>query len=131
MNAERNNRTRLPRLSGIVLGAPDAAELAGFYEHFLGWRRSWNEPGWVMLAHPGDGPGLSFQSDPDHVRPTWPAKPGEQQMQVHLDIEVEDLDDAGAHALACGAHLADYQPQRNVRVFLDPAGHPFCLWVRD
>ncbi len=30
-----------------------------------------------------------------------------------------------------GVALADYQPQDNVRVFLDPAGHPFCLYVSD
>ena len=131
MNAESNRGTRLPRVSGVVLGAPDAGELATFYEHLLGWKRTWDQPGWVMLAHPGDGPALSFQTEPDHVPPTWPSQPGEQQMQVHLDIEVDDLDDAGSRALANGAHLAGYQAQRDVRVYLDPAGHPFCLWVRD
>ena len=131
MKAESHHVTRLPRVTGVVLGAPDADELATFYERFLGWKRKWDQPGWVMLAHPGDGPALSFQTEPDHVPPTWPSQPGEQQMQVHLDIEVDDLDDAGSRALAHGAHLADYQPQRDVRVSLDPAGHPFCLWVRD
>jgi Glyoxalase-like domain len=64
-----------------------------------------------------------------YVRPTWPAGPGDQQMQVHLDIEVDDLEAAGAHAAAAGAVLAEHQPQEDVRVYLDPAGHPFCLWV--
>ena len=50
-------------------------------------------------------------------------------MQLHLDIEVDDLEAAGAHAVATGAVLADFQPQEDVRVYLDPAGHPFCLWV--
>jgi hypothetical protein len=27
--------------------------------------------------------------------------------------------------------LADFQPQQQVRVCVDPAGHPFCLWVRE
>ena len=35
------------------------------------------------------------------------------------------------HAVACGAVLAEYQPQELVRVLLDPAGHPFCLWVAE
>jgi len=30
-----------------------------------------------------------------------------------------------------GATLAGYQPQECVRVYLDPAGHPFCLWVEE
>jgi hypothetical protein len=84
----------------------------------------------VKLDPPGGGSGLSFQTEAAFVRPTWPAGPGDQQMQVHLDIEVEDLDVAGAHAVAAGAVLADHQPQDDVRVYLDPAGHPFCLWVR-
>ena len=50
-------------------------------------------------------------------------------MMMHLDIEVDDLAAAGAHAIAAGATLADFQPQDHVRVYLDPAGHPFCLWV--
>jgi hypothetical protein len=48
-------------------------------------------------------------------------------MSVHLDIVVEDLAVAGEHAIAAGAVLADNQPQDDVRVYLDPAGHPFCL----
>ena len=59
----------------------------------------------------------------------WPAGPGDQQMQLHLEIAVRDLDAEVAHALECGATLAQYQPQDDVRVCLDPAGHPFCLWL--
>jgi len=117
------------RMSGIVLGAPDPRALADFYHRLLGWRVKWDEPDWVMLEAPDGGPGLSFQTETDHVRPVWPAGPGDQQMMIHLDIEVDDLDVAGAHAVAAGAVLADYQPQEGVRVHLDPAGHPFCLFL--
>jgi hypothetical protein len=51
-------------------------------------------------------------------------------MQSHLDIEVDDLDRGVAHAVALGATVADFQPQEDVRVCLDPDGHPFCLFVR-
>jgi len=51
-------------------------------------------------------------------------------MMVHLDIEVDDLGLAGSYAVSAGAVLAGFQPQADVRVYLDPAGHPFCLWVR-
>ncbi len=50
-------------------------------------------------------------------------------MMVHLDIRVDDLAAAEAHAVATGAVVADYQPQDDVRVCLDPAGHPFCLFA--
>jgi hypothetical protein len=52
-------------------------------------------------------------------------------MSLHLDIEVDDLEQAVAHAVAVGAEQAEYQPQQNVRVMLDPAGHPFCLYNDD
>ena len=50
-------------------------------------------------------------------------------MQVHLEIRVDDLQSGLRHALACGARMAPFQPQSDVRVCLDPAGHPFCLWI--
>ena len=83
----------------------------------------------MTLRAPDGQRGLSFQLETAYVRPTWPAGPGDQQMQVHLDIEVDDLEAAGAHAVAAGAVLAEFQPQDDVRVYLDPAGHPFCLWL--
>ena len=116
-------------LSGIVLDSPDAGSLADFYRRLLGWTVEQDEPGWVKLRSPDGGPGLSFQTETQYARPTWPAGPGDQQMSVHLDIRVDDLEAAGAHAVAEGATLADYQPQDDVRVYLDPAGHPFCLFL--
>ncbi|MGH8890108.1 MAG: VOC family protein [Acidothermaceae bacterium] len=116
-------------LSGIVLDAPDASALASFYQRLLGWPREQDEPGWVKLRSPNGGPGLSFQTEPNYLPPTWPAQRGDQQMQVHLDIKVDDLDVAAAHAVAAGAVLADYQPQDDVRIYFDPVGHPFCLFL--
>ena len=60
--------------------------------------------------------------------PVWPSRPGAQQMGAHMEIATTDVDGAAAHAIACGARLADYQPQHDVRVMLDPDGHPFCLF---
>jgi hypothetical protein len=50
-------------------------------------------------------------------------------MMMHLDVEVHDLEAAVADAIELGARLADHQPQDNVRVMLDPVGHPFCLYL--
>ncbi|MGI8665862.1 MAG: VOC family protein [Jatrophihabitans sp.] len=116
-------------LSGIVLDSPDAQELAGFYQRLLGWAVVQDEPGWMKLRSPDGGAGLSFQTESNYRRPSWPAGPGDQQMSVHLDVEVADLTIAGEHALAAGAVLADHQPQDGVRVYIDPAGHPFCLFL--
>jgi catechol 2,3-dioxygenase-like lactoylglutathione lyase family enzyme len=117
-------------LSGVVLGAPDPHALAAFYRRLLGFELVREEPSWVVLRAPNGGAGLSFQEETAYIRPTWPARAGDQQMMVHLDIAVDDLEAAGTHALAAGATLAAYQPQDDVRVYLDPAGHPFCLFVK-
>jgi catechol 2,3-dioxygenase-like lactoylglutathione lyase family enzyme len=116
-------------LTTVNIGAPDTAALARFYERLLGWTTAVDEPGWAILRNPAGGMSLAFQEEEDHVAPTWPAGPGDQQMQVHLEVRVDDLDGAVAHAVGCGATVADFQPQKDVRVCLDPAGHPFCLWV--
>ncbi|HEV2360365.1 MAG TPA: VOC family protein [Acidimicrobiales bacterium] len=117
------------RISGFVLGSPDPKGLAAFYSKLLGWPIRTADDTWVTLKPPYDGPGLSFQLEDVYDPPEWPARHESQQMMAHLDIQVEDLEVAGEHAKACGAHLAEFQPQDDVRVWLDPAGHPFCLWV--
>ncbi|KAF4409237.1 VOC family protein [Streptomyces lycii] len=116
-------------LSATVLDAPDARELAAFYRRLLGWRVKEDGPDWVMLAPPEGGAGLSFQTEPHYTRPRWPSAPDEQQMMLHLDIEVNDLPAAVARATSLGATTAAFQPQDDVRVLLDPAGHPFCLFT--
>jgi hypothetical protein len=63
------------------------------------------------------------------LEPDRPSAPGQQHITVHLDIPVGDLDTAVAEALDGGATLAQVQPQDDVRVLLDPAGHPFCLFL--
>lgn len=120
-----------------MLGAPDPRALAAFYERLLGWTVVANEgpmPGappedaWVALRPPSGGTGLSFQYEPDFRPPVWPAALGEQRMLIHLDIAVEDLDAGVAAAVDAGATLSDHQPQQDVRVMVDPAGHHFCLF---
>ena len=116
-------------LTSTVLGTPDPRGLARFYAALLDWPIGTDDPEWATLR-PG-GPGLSFQLEPDHVPPTWPQGPGDQQMQAHLDVEVADLAAAERFAVSLGARVADVQPQDHVRVMLDPAGHPFCLFLPD
>jgi catechol 2,3-dioxygenase-like lactoylglutathione lyase family enzyme len=121
------------RLANTVLGTPDPPALAEFYRSMLGWTYRdddhESDAEWVVIKPPDGGIGLSFQIEEQHVPPAWPAGPGDQQMQLHLDIGVEDLEAAVARAEELGARRASYQPQDDVRVMLDPAGHPFCLFA--
>ena len=117
------------QLTATVLGTPDPGRLARFYAELLGWEIRAEEEDWVALRDPKGGAGLSFQAEQLHRRPVWPGNTVDQQMMMHLDFEVEDLQAASAHALSLGASLAEYQPQSDTLVHYDPAGHPFCLWV--
>lgn len=116
-------------LTATVIGASDPGALARFYAALLGWEIRVEEPGWVKLGNPEGGPGLSFQLEMLHRRPVWPGNGGDQQMMMHIDIEVTDLEEACEYAVSLGACKADYQPQDDVVVCYDPDGHPFCLWV--
>lgn len=114
---------------GVVLDAPDVGVLAHFYAELRGWRIHKIDADDAALDT-GEGVAyLSIQRNDRFERPTWPVEPGRQQMQLHLDFEVTDLAAETERAVALGATLADYQPQEDVRVLLDPAGHPFCLYT--
>jgi len=117
------------RVETICIDCTDAHAMADFYGPLLGWDATISEPNWVLMRDPAGGTGLSFQADPRYRAPTWPERADAQDKMIHLDIKVDDLDAAVAHAISCGARLAEYQPQERVRVMLDPAGHPFCLFL--
>lgn len=115
---------------GVVLDAPDARALAAFYARLLGWQIFNESPEWVDLA-PSENAGynLAFATEKNYVRPVWPTVEGQPQMSIHLDIGVDDIDEAVTHAIESGAAIAPFQPQENVRVMLNPAGHVFCLYL--
>ncbi|WP_432876863.1 VOC family protein [Kribbella sp. CA-245084] len=120
------------KLVATVLGTPDPPALAAFYRDLLGWEITSSEPHWARLRHPDDDrPGLSFQLERDHAWPVWPQHPGTQQMQAHLDVQVDDLEAETARAVTLGATVEGHQPQPDgVRVIRDPHGHLICLFLQ-
>ena len=123
----------------VVLESPDADRLARFYLRLLGWTYRSQDGDWVTIGprcggeELGGPDYLGFNTSPEYRRPVWPPADGEQQMLQHLDFCVgaglEALAEAVETARAAGALEAEFQPQDDVRVMLDPDGHPFCLYV--
>jgi len=113
----------IARFPSIVIDCPDPGALAAFYGAMLDWKTDVS-PGWAEV-HADYGQCISFQQVKDYTPPRWPAQEAPQQM--HLDVIVDDLDAAEAAVLALGATRHEHQPGTSFRVFLDPAGHPFCL----
>ncbi len=124
-------RPHLTGWLGVVLSAPQARPLARFYRDLLGWPLDVDEPDWCTILVPDARVNLAFQSEEHYAPPRWPAGPGEQHMMLHLDVEARDVAAAVRAAEQLGAHRAQHQPQADVRVMLDPAGHPFCLYADD
>jgi catechol 2,3-dioxygenase-like lactoylglutathione lyase family enzyme len=133
-------------LSQTVLDTTDARRAAEFWRRLLGWSyRPGDEPpspgqpdpqggDWLVLRNPAGAPGLAFQPV-DRLPPaTWPEGPVPQQL--HLDITVPDLatlDAEHERVLGLGATLLDdsrkRDPDEPLRVYADPDGHPFCIFV--
>jgi hypothetical protein len=115
----------IARLPSLVIDCPDPGALARFYGAMLEWKvevsSDWAE---IRAAY---GQCISFQQVKDYTPPVWPDQEVPQQM--HLDVIVDDLDAGEAAVLDLGATKHDHQPGTSFRVFLDPAGHPFCLCV--
>lgn len=110
------------RLHHVALDCPDPAGLARFYSALLGQPITYADQDWVVVAEDEHHSGLAFQLAPGHRPPTWPDNAVPQQ--IHLDVMVEDVAEAGERVLALGArHLLD-------DTYADPAGHPFCLVKR-
>jgi len=108
---------------GFVIDCPDPGSLATFYGTMLDWKVN-VESDWADIRA-DNGNCISFQQVEDFSPPVWPGQDVPQQM--HIDVIVDDLDIAEAAVLELGATKHEHQPGTSFRVFLDPAGHPFCL----
>lgn len=117
---------RIARLRAVVLDCPDPRALADFYRRLVGGEVTYEDDEWVNLRD-GAEVLLSFQRAEDYRAPDWPS--GEHGQQFHIDVTVDDVEQAERAVLALGATKTDLQPgtDENWRVFLDPVGHPFCL----
>ena len=133
-------------LRQTVLDSLHPRRAAEFWREFLGWAyRPGDEPppagqpdplgaDWLVLRNPDGGIGLAFSRVDELPRTTWP-RPGVPQ-QLHLDLTVPDVaafDTEHERVLGLGATLLDdsrrRDPEEPLRVYGDPDGHPFCIFV--
>ena len=122
------------RWTGVCLDCSDADELAAFYGRLLGWEVTGRDgAGWINMRDPEGGVGLNIQAEEWYEPPVWPEQPGGKDKMLHFEIRVDDVEAAVAHTIAAGGRVAEHQPRgraaEELRVMLDPAGHPFCLFV--
>lgn len=135
----------VPILLQVVLDTTDARGLAEFYRQLLGYEyRPGDEPppvgqpdekgkDWLVLRHPSGAPRIAFQQVSVLPRSSWPDNEKVPQ-QLHLDLllgSLQELDEHHEFVLSLGATLlfdrSDHKHEP-LRVYADPAGHPFCLF---
>jgi hypothetical protein len=129
----------------VVLDCTDARALAEFYRGLLGLTyRPGDEPpesgvdergqDWLVLRNPG-GIQLAFQQVADLPEATWPDGPHPQMLHLDMTVDtVADLESEHEHAQGLGAGLLldrSDDPEEPLRVYADPAGHPFCIFVAE
>jgi catechol-2,3-dioxygenase len=113
------------QLETVVLDTRDPGRLARFYAELLGAKIDTEREDWVTIVDDA-GRRVSFQTSPEHEPPAFPDPAGAQQS--HLDIRVDDVDEAEKAVLSLGAtRVPDAHEDSTFRVFRDPAGHTFCL----
>lgn len=122
------------RWTTLTIDGADADALGAFYSQLLGWEIAARDgEGWLQLRNPAGGIGLNIQAEVAFEPPIWPEQPGRQAKMMHLEVLVDDLESAVGLVLDCGGTEASHQPvdrdRSRLRIMLDPAGHPFCLFV--
>lgn len=113
------------RLWAVTLDCAETAPLAGFWAAVLGGTVHPYTDDFTGVELPS-GLWIGVYRVDDHRPPQWPD--GDVPKQFHLDVAVPELDSAEREVVGLGARKAAHQPAPDRwRVFLDPAGHPFCI----
>jgi catechol 2,3-dioxygenase-like lactoylglutathione lyase family enzyme len=122
------------RWNGVCIDcAPgDYADMIALYRDMLGMDVSEREDRWAALLDSDRRMCINIQVNDWYVPPVWPEELPAQTKMMHFEVYVNDVQAAVTRAMSFGAREAPHQPpdrdQSRLRVMLDPAGHPFCLW---
>jgi predicted enzyme related to lactoylglutathione lyase len=116
--------TAIATLAMVNLDCEDPRALAEFYHEVLGWQVTHSEDTYAMITDGGTS--IGFGRVEGYRPPAWPDE--DAAKRYHLDLSVDDLDEAEARCQKVGATRPDFQPGGDRwRVLIDPAGHPFCI----
>lgn len=126
------------RVMGLCLDCADAEQMADFYSTVFGWEVTARDDaetrmggsGWIAMRT-DVGTSVSFQAEEWYEPPVWPESSGHQTKMMHFEVGTDDLAAAVELIVQSGGRVAPHQPpdrdQSQLRVMLDPAGHPFCV----
>jgi len=112
-------------LIDLGLDVPDGKAIAPFYSELLGLPVTYEGDEGAAIGDQNTFM-IMFQNVEEYHPPQWPDPAFPQQ--YHLDIGVDDVDEAEKKVLAMGAKLLQGGTgSKGFRVYADPVGHTFCL----
>ena len=109
------------RWSGLTVDCTDPLRLGAFWGALLDRELEPGLPGWVQLKSRNDEPRINFQ-------PVTEPKSG--KVRIHLDITVDDVDQAIERILKLGGRATGERheyAEGTVVVLQDPEGNEFCI----
>jgi predicted enzyme related to lactoylglutathione lyase len=118
----------------VTIDCSHAEALGAFYSAVFGWEITDRDGAdWLQLRNPRGDVGLNIQAEDSYEPPVWPEEPARQAKMMHFEVLVDDLEAAVQLVVRSGGTEARHQPpdrdQSRLRIVLDPAGHPLCLFV--
>ncbi|MET8680172.1 VOC family protein [Streptomyces sp. NPDC004647] len=122
------------KTSVLVLDCAEPEALADFYAELLGAEvRMGMHPDFLEVVGQG-GVSIAIRRDHSLAPPSWPRPDDSQQAHLHLLVSQHDMDEAEREVIGLGGRPLDTKHNggpRDVRLYSDPAGHPFALVARE
>jgi catechol 2,3-dioxygenase-like lactoylglutathione lyase family enzyme len=110
----------------------DMEQVVALYVGLTGLEAVEREDRWVALRGTAADMSVNVQAEDWYTRPVWPERRDVPTKMMHFEVQVDDVAAAVESVVALGGQQAEPHPPdrdpRTLRVMLDPAGHPFCLW---
>lgn len=113
------------RMHHVILDTPDPDELAAFYSALFGLPITYRDDDFAVVSVDSTTSGVAFQRVSNRTPPVWP---DDGPLLIHMDVMVDDVDDAADRVVELGARVL--RRADGICVLADPAGHPFCLVPR-
>jgi catechol 2,3-dioxygenase-like lactoylglutathione lyase family enzyme len=134
MTSSSDGETVTFRWNGVSIdcGPDNFEDMITLYRDMLGLKVAEREERWAALVDPLGDKCVNIGVHDWYEPPVWPEVRPEQTKMMHFEVRVNDVPAAVTRAVSFGAREAPHQPPNRdatrLRVMLDPAGHPFCLW---
>jgi predicted enzyme related to lactoylglutathione lyase len=121
----RDDGHRIARLDSVTIDCHDPERLAAFWASVFGTAEEWRggDPvQYIDLGATDGSPVIRFQRVPE---------PKTVKDRIHLDLRVDDLEEACRRVIELGGTRVEQADFREYdvtfRVMLDPEGNEFCL----